>query len=117
LAVPQASELVWSLTHRLISGLYTVPDAQLFRFLERADARAGLRLEPSAVAGFAGPAWVEASQTGRYYLARLDGDDLRPNHLIWCTGGSLVPDAEHAANLARGGRADASGNEGAKTPG
>jgi D-serine dehydratase len=117
LAVPQASELVWSITHRLISGVYTVPDAQLFRFLERADARAGLRLEPSAVAGFAGPAWIEASQTGQQYLARLGGDDLRANHLLWCTGGSLVPAAEHAANLARGGRGDAPRDEATETPG
>jgi D-serine dehydratase len=116
LAVPHASELVWSMTHRLISGIYTVPDAQLFRFLERADARAGLRLEPSAVAGFAGVAWIEASEPGRRYLARLSRDDLRPNHLLWCTGGSLVPPAEHAANLARGGRGDASRHEATETP-
>ena len=116
LAVPRASELAWSMTHGLVSGVYTVPDAQLFRFLERADARAGLRLEPSAVAGFAGPAWIEASEAGRHYLARLGGD-LRPSHLLWCTGGSLVPDAEHAANLDRGGRGgDASRLEATETP-
>ena len=115
LAVPRASELAWSMAHRLISGIYTVPDAQLFRFLERADARAGLRLEPSAVAGFAGPAWIEASDAGRHHLARL-GDDLCPSHLLWCTGGSLVPDAEHAANLARGGRGDAPGRAATELP-
>jgi D-serine dehydratase len=106
LAVPQASELAWSLTHRLVSGVYTVPDARLLRFLARADARAGLRLEPSATAGFAGPAWIEASEAGRRYLTRL-GAGLRPNHLLWCTGGSLVPDAEHAAQLARAGHSPA----------
>ncbi|TCZ57285.1 D-serine ammonia-lyase [Roseicella aquatilis] len=99
LAVPQASELAWAATHRLVSGAYTVPDEALFRWVERADALAGLRLEPSAVAGFAGPAWIEAGEAGRRYLA-----GVRPTHLLWCTGGSLVPEAEHAANLARGGR-------------
>jgi D-serine dehydratase len=81
-------------------GVYTVPDARLLRFVARADARAEFRLEPSATAGFAGPAWIEASEAGRRYLAQL-GPGLRPNHLLWCTGGSLVPDAKHAAQLAR----------------
>ena len=90
LAVPQASELAWAMTHRLVAGAYTVTDATLFGFLQRAHAQAGLRLEPSATAGFAGPAWVEASQPGAAAMT----------HLLWCTGGSLIPDAEHAANLA-----------------
>src|SRR3712207_9279840 len=75
LAVPRASELAWSMTHRLVSGVYTVPDAQLFRFLERADGRAGLRLEPSAAAGVAGPGRVAArGARGAQFPAAWGGD-------------------------------------------
>jgi D-serine dehydratase len=71
-------------------------DAAMFGFLQRAHVHAGLRLEPSATAGFAGPGWVEASEAFR---ARLPAA-VAMTHLLWCTGGSLIPDAEHAANLA-----------------
>ena len=90
--------------HNPISGL-----------LGRAAARPALRLGPAGGAGSGGPGCIEASEAGRHYLPRLGGD-LRPSHLLWCTGGSLVPDAEHAANLARGGRGDASGHEAMETP-
>ncbi|MCW8087363.1 D-serine ammonia-lyase [Sabulicella glaciei] len=101
LAVPTASELAWEATHRLLSGAFTVPDDLLFSLVARAHTLLGLRLEPSAVAGFTGPGWIEDSEEGRRYLSRL-GTGVRPTHLLWCTGGSLVPDAEHAANCERG---------------
>jgi len=96
LAVPQASELAWEMTHQLVAGAYTVTDAAMFGFLQRAHAYAGLRLEPSALAGFAGPGWIEASETFRGRLS----SGAAMTHLLWCTGGSLIPDEEHTANLA-----------------
>jgi D-serine dehydratase len=97
LAVPQASELAWAMIHQLVAGAYTVTDAGMFGFLQRAHTHAGFRLEPSAVAGFAGPYWTEVSGMASSFRANtLRGAAM--THVLWCTGGSLVPDDEHSRN-------------------
>ena len=71
--------------------------------LSPADTEA-IAVEPSACAGLPGPSWLCDSPVGRDYLARqglmdrLDG----ATHVLWSTGGSLVPDVEYARFLARG---------------
>ncbi|MNU03506.1 D-serine dehydratase [compost metagenome] len=51
-----------------------------------------IRLEPSALAGMAGPVRIAAS--GRYALENA-------THLVWATGGGMVPDDEMAKYLAK----------------
>lgn len=105
LAVPRASERVFGLMRRSVSGVFTVEDAALFGYLQRLHAREGLRIEPSAAAGFPGPRWLEHSDAGREYLAShgLGPRLAQATHLLWTTGGRLLPEDEFAGFLARGG--------------
>ncbi|WP_215409185.1 D-serine ammonia-lyase [Janthinobacterium sp. JC611] len=95
LAVGRASGFVGRAMQRLIDGYATVTDEELYRLLALLEQTQGLRLEPSAVAGFAGiPAVLAAPQ----YQAMLEG----ATHLVWGTGGSMVPEQEMTAYVARG---------------
>jgi D-serine dehydratase len=63
----------------------------------------GVRLEPSALAGVPGIARVLADQQG--YLARVGLDTramAQATHLVWATGGNMVPGEEMDAYLAKG---------------
>ena len=97
LAVGQASEFVAPLMQPLLSGVFTVPDEHLFEDLYLLERSEGLRIEPSAAAGFRGPSWVVRSEAGREYLARqnLTAQMDNATHVLWTTGGSFVPDEEY----------------------
>ncbi|WP_305857763.1 D-serine ammonia-lyase [Balneatrix alpica] len=101
LAVPAASELVLTLLKTQLSGCMTVSDASLLLWLQRAYQQLQLQLEPSAAAGFVGPQLLLNSPEGRQYLAQqgLDARLKQTTHLIWTTGGSLVPENEFQAWL------------------
>ena len=104
LAVPRASLLAALLMQPLLSGIYTVQDATLFQHLALAHDTAGLRIEPSAAAGFSGPGMLTGTAEGR---AWLQAQNLAPHmaqaiHLVWTTGGLFVPDSEYALFLQRG---------------
>jgi D-serine dehydratase len=111
LAVPRASALVAALMRPVLAGVFTVEDGALFRHLRAAMDTEGLRIEPSAAAGFDGPGWVCRSAAGRDYLARhgLDARMARATHIAWTTGGLFVPDEEYARFLARGSAPAAGG--------
>jgi D-serine dehydratase len=104
LAVARASELVVGMVRKLVSGIYTVPDRELFELLHTAAITERLELEPSAAAGIAGPRWLNHSAEVREYLNAAGlADHLRKaTHIVWTTGGSLVPADEHRASLERG---------------
>lgn len=98
LAVGLASPLVAPLMARQLAGVYTASDAQLFdALLDLVDSE-GIELEPSAAAGIPGPRWVADSDAGRRYLRahRLEAHLPNATHVIWSTGGSLVPAEAHA---------------------
>lgn len=108
LAVARASALATGIARPLVSGIYTVDDARLFEHLRLAHGVASMRLEPSAAAGFSGPAMLVSTCAGQTYL---DAHGLCPTmpsttHIVWTTGGSLVPDDEFSRLLERGRRAD-----------
>lgn len=102
LAVGRPSGFVGRAMQRLIDGYYTVSDEELHRLLYLAHELEGLRLEPSALAGMPGLLWV---LTNPQYLQRI-GVSARQlanaTHLVWATGGSMVPDAEFARYLQTG---------------
>jgi len=95
LAVGRPSGFVGRAMHRLIDGYATVADDELYRLLALLERTENLRLEPSAVAGFAGIASV---LTAPQYAGQLDN----ATHLVWGTGGSMVPEMEMDAYVARG---------------
>jgi D-serine dehydratase len=101
LAVAQASEFVFGLVERLASGFYTVADAELFEVLVRLEQAIGQRIEPSAAAGFLGP----ARMNGEKYLRDLHGQRIDPasvTHLFWTTGGLFAPEEEYRQFYDRG---------------
>jgi D-serine dehydratase len=106
LAVAQASEFVAPLVRPLISGVFTVPDDDLFEDLYRLEASEGLRIEPSATAGFRGPQWLLESGVGRSYLQTHHLTQVMDDatHILWTTGGAFVPEPEYWEFWARGQR-------------
>jgi len=106
LAVAVASRLVGPFALALVSGCYTVEDDDLFRFVYVLDDAEGIRVEPSAAAGMAGPVRLLAEPTGQAYLAEVGLDRCMPqaNHVIWTTGGLFVPSEEYEGFVGRGRR-------------
>ncbi|WP_409315195.1 D-serine ammonia-lyase [Pseudomonas putida] len=102
LAVGRPSGFVGKAMQRLIDGYYTVTDEELYRLMVVAYDRDKVKLEPSALAGVPGMARVLQSPD---YLTRIG---LTPTnlqnatHLVWGTGGSMVPEDEFNAYLAKG---------------
>lgn len=90
LAVSRPSALVCRAMRHLLDGAFTVPDEELFVLLHMLAAAEGIRLEPSAMAGFPGVRHALAGELGA--KAALPGT----THLVWATGGSLVPAEEWA---------------------
>lgn len=106
LAVGLASPLVAPLMSRLLAGVFTVDDATLFRDALTLEQAEGISIEPSAAAGLRGPRWLLGSPRGRRYQQR---HDLTPviagaTHVIWSTGGALVPEDIRTQFRARGAR-------------
>ena len=102
LAVGRPSGFVGRAMQRLIDGYYTVADEELFRLLALAHREEGVKLEPSALAGMPGMVRVLRD---RDYLERIG---VKPaglanaTHLVWGTGGSMVPEGEFAAYVEKG---------------
>lgn len=94
LAVGRPSGFVGRAMQRLIAGCTTVSDDTLFRLLGLVDRTEALRLEPSALAGLPGPWRLLATGQDRDRAARA-------THIVWATGGSMVPAPEMSAYLAR----------------
>jgi D-serine dehydratase len=109
LAVPRASALALELMRPLLSGVFSMTDEQLMRQLYLAGSSQGLRIEPSAAAGFSGPELLCQSPSGRAYLTRhgLQGHMPQATHLLWTTGGLFVPEEEYQRFYARGAAAQA----------
>jgi len=110
LAVPRASLLAAWVMRTLLSGVFTVEDDTLFRHLHLAAVTQGLRIEPSAAAGFSGPSMLLETQRGRDYLRQHGLEQHLPDaaHLVWTTGGLFVPEDEYQRFFKRGEACSAS---------
>ena len=106
LAVARASEFVAPLMRPLVSGIFTVPDEDLFEDLYRVEVSESARIEPSAAAGFRGPQWLLKSAAGRAYIEGhgLEGMLDTATHILWTTGGAFVPEVEYREFWSRGER-------------
>lgn len=111
LAVATASEFVVPLIRPLLSGIFTVRDADLFEDLYHLRDTLGHKVEPSAVAGFRGPRWLLRSEPGRHYLADHGASEYLENatHVLWTTGGALLPEEEYQLMFDKGRRLAACG--------
>lgn len=103
LAVAQASTLVAPIMARLLAGVFTVTDAQLFAGQQALEQAEGIYIEPSAAAALAGPGRLLGSTAGRAYIARHGLATCLPaaTHVMWSTGGALVPEHVRAEERAR----------------
>lgn len=81
LAVGRASSLVGPLMVERIEGVYTLTDEEMLGYLKMLYESEGLKVEPSACAGFKGPEFI----------------DKEGIHLAWITGGKLVPEESFLA--------------------
>jgi len=105
LAVGRASGFVGKAMQRLVDGYYTVSDDEMYCLLALMERSEGVRLEPSALAGVPGIARVHGDQQGYLARAGLDPQAMaRATHLVWATGGSMVPPDEMQVYLDKGRR-------------
>lgn len=96
LAVSKASGWVCSVIKHMLSGVFTIEDDRLFRYLYQLQQHEKLAIEPSAAAGFSGPDQLTQSTDGKEYLRRHNLHEHldQATHLIWTTGGLFVPPTE-----------------------
>ncbi|MFM5704241.1 D-serine ammonia-lyase [Aeromonas veronii] len=100
LAVGRASGFVGRAMERLLDGFYTLSDQEMYDLLGLLARDEQITLEPSALAGMAGPWRVAANPewlTGRGCDAATMA---QATHLVWATGGGMVPAEEMAKYLA-----------------
>ncbi len=92
LAVGRPSGFVGKTMEPFLSGNYTVSDEQLYKLLKVLVDTEGIRLEPSALAGMIGPS--KLCKEGSAYLQKyhLTEKMNKGTHIIWGTGGSMVPE-------------------------
>lgn len=102
LAVGRASGFVGRFMAPMLSGIYTETDEELFRLLALLAESEDLVLEPSALAGVAGIKHL--NQANNRYIEQYQLRDKlsKANHLIWATGGSMVPAEELETYLQKG---------------
>lgn len=101
LAVGRASGFVGRAMQRLLDGFYTADDQTLYNMLGWLAAEEDIRLEPSALAGMPGPQHVCANDAYQR-MHGLSAEQLNnATHLVWATGGGMVPEAEMAQYLAK----------------
>lgn len=94
LAVGRPSGFVGKIMEKLLSGIFTIEDNKLYKFLSMLADTENIFIEPSAAAGFTGPSWLMSTPEGRKYLESMNLLSKMDNatHIVWATGGSMVPD-------------------------
>ncbi|HDR7888523.1 D-serine ammonia-lyase [Bacillus toyonensis] len=91
LAVGRASGFVGKTLETFLSGVYTISDEHLYKLLKALVDTEGMMLEPSALAGMIGP--IKLYKEGKGYITNNDlTKKLNQGiHIVWGTGGSMVP--------------------------
>ncbi|WP_277815990.1 MULTISPECIES: D-serine ammonia-lyase [Lysinibacillus] len=94
LAVGRASGFIGKVMEPILSGIFTVEDCKLFEYMRHLLNKEQIFLEPSACAAFEGVMRLSFYDEMSEYLANCKLEDKIGNatHIVWATGGSLVPD-------------------------
>lgn len=100
LAVGRASGFVGRAMERLLDGFFTLSDQEMYDLLGLLARDEQIKLEPSALAGMPGPWRITADR--EWQMAHgFDAATLaRATHLVWATGGGMVPAEEMEKYLA-----------------
>ncbi|MEH8161872.1 D-serine ammonia-lyase [Aeromonas allosaccharophila] len=100
LAVGRASGFVGRAMERLLDGFYTLSDQEMYDLLGLLARDEQIKLEPSALAGMTGP-WRVAANPEWQAARGFDATTMaQATHLVWATGGGMVPAEEMAKYLA-----------------
>lgn len=101
LAVGRASGFVGRAMERLIDGYYTIDDQEMYNLLGLLNQTESIKLEPSALAGMTG--CVHVTQNTDYLQSKSLTPEAMANatHLVWATGGGMVPQDEMDKYLAQ----------------
>lgn len=102
LAVGRPSRFIGANVHRLISGFATVSDEMMSAGVSMLRETEGIGAEPSATAGLCLP-WrmSKVVQNGGSLPWESQAE---PTHLLWLTGGQMVPETEMADYIEAGAR-------------
>ncbi|MCC8125846.1 MAG: D-serine ammonia-lyase [Clostridiales bacterium] len=94
LAVGRPSSFVGKTMVPFLSGIYSLTDEHMYRMLASLYDEEKIALEPSALAGMAGPCLISSTETGAKYVKKEDLKEKMngATHLVWATGGGMVPD-------------------------
>jgi D-serine dehydratase len=83
----------------LLDGLFTVTDQNLEGLVVDLFEQESIFVEPSAAAGFPGYC---LTQQNRDYAELIGKENLKNAvHIVWATGGSMVPDDEQKRYLGK----------------
>ena len=108
LAVGRPSGLVAKAMQTMLSGCFTVEDEKLYPYLAALKDSAGIFIEPSACAAFEGLRYLcngeiySGGSNGGGGEAFVPAPDENSIHVIWATGGNMVPEDEKTAYYERG---------------
>lgn len=96
LAVGRPSGFVGKVMEPLLSGEFTVDDWRLYEYMRALLDTEDIFIEPSACAAFEGPfRLLQYNETKNYLRDRNLYRQLEnSSHIVWATGGSLVPEKE-----------------------
>ncbi|MBM7653299.1 D-serine ammonia-lyase [Neobacillus cucumis] len=92
LAVGRPSGFVGKIIQPILSGAYTVRDQELFTLLKNLVDTEEIKLEPSSLAGMIGPIRIWQERNGNLRKYPLIEKINHASHIVWATGGSMVPD-------------------------
>ena len=95
LAVGRPSGLVAKAMQTQLAGCFTVEDEKLYPYLTALQDASGIFIEPSACAAFEGLRYLCND-------AFAPAPDENSIHVIWATGGNMVPEEEKKAYYERG---------------
>ena len=96
LAVGRASGLVAKAMETRLSGCFTVDDSRRYPLLADLMDTEGIFIEPSACAGFWGLRYLSMGDAG------LPQPDENSIHIVWATGGAMVPEDEKRSYYEKG---------------
>ena len=95
LAVGKPSGFVCRMMEHLVSGAFTVSDEKMLCYQKMLMDLTGIRVEPSACAGFEGLSEIcrGGKEWGKYIKDHDHYDHMdQAVHIVWATGGGLMPD-------------------------
>lgn len=101
LAVGRASGLVSGIMETLLSGCYTIQDEGLYPLLASLADRENIYIEPSSCASFIGPSLVCRDENWLKQQGLMNKMQ-HASHILWATGGKMVPEKEMHSYYLRG---------------